>query len=165
MIPHLERLIAGLRDELQQYGEMLALLDREQELVIQRASAELFETVGSIQMQAAVIQQARARREEDRMALARALRQPDDATLTALIPQIPSDYQPLVEALIRENNQLLVRVQQRARQNHLLLTRSLELMQRFISTLFPSRDTQMYDDHGQRPLRHPMVPARYEAVG
>ena len=34
---------------------------------------------------------------------------------------------------MRENNELLVRVQQRARQNHLLLSRSVEMMQRFIT--------------------------------
>ncbi len=42
-----------------------------------------------------------------------------------------------MQALVQENNELLVRVQQRARQNHLLLLRSLELMQKLINSLFP----------------------------
>ena len=90
---------------------------------------------------------------------------PADAPIASLNQHLPPSYRPLVEALLRENNELLVRVQQRARQNHLLLSRSLELMQRFITTLFPSRDTQVYDDHGHRPLRAQPLRPLYEAVG
>lgn len=165
MTDPLETLIAALRDELQQYGEMLALLDREQELVVSRASTELFDAVGAIQNQAAVIQQARARRDGCRSALAEALGEPLEMPFQQLIPRLPADYQPLIDALVRENNQLLVRVQQRARQNHLLLSRSLELMQRFISSLLPARDTQVYDDHGHRESRAQLWRPMYEAVG
>ena len=42
-----------------------------------------------------------------------------------------------MEALVRENNELLVRVQQRARQNHLLLSHCVELMQQLINSIFP----------------------------
>lgn len=165
MMPALEPLVAALRDELQQYGEMLALLDREQELVVNRASAKLFESIGAIQSHAAVIQRARDQRDSCRAALAGELRQPVDTPLTLLLASVPPHYRPLIEALVQENNQLLIRVQQRARQNQLLLTRSLELMQRFISTLFPTRDTQVYNDHGHRPTRTQTVRPLYEAVG
>jgi flagellar biosynthesis/type III secretory pathway chaperone len=165
MMAQLESLIAALRDELQQYGEMLALLDREQELVLRRASSELFDSVSAIQGQAVVLQTARRHREECRAELATALGRPADAPISELMGLVPSDYRPLLDALIRENNHLLVRVQQRARQNHLLLTRSLELMQRFIATLFPSRDSQVYDDHGARPSRLQPLQSLYEAVG
>lgn len=165
MIETLQNLIETLRHELQQYGEMLALLDREQELVVQRASQELFDTVSAIQVQAKAIQDARAVREGARAELARALGQDAELGFEGLIPLIPAEYRPLTEALVRENNQLLFRVQQRARQNHLLLTRSLELMQRFLGTLFPSRDSQVYDDRGTRPVWAPTVRPLYEAVG
>lgn len=165
MIDTLNALIAALREELQQYGEMLTLLDREQEFVMRRASQDLFEAVTAIQSQAGVIQQAREAREDRRNEVAAALGLPGDTSFTSLIPKLPADYQPLVQALVRENNQLLVRVQQRARQNHLLLSRSLELMQRFMSMLFPARDSQVYDDHGQRPSWSPPLHSLYEAVG
>lgn len=161
----LDALITALREELQQYGEMLALLDREQELVMLRAGADLLESVSAVQSQSAAIQQARARREEARRALATSLGQPEDSAFAILVPLLPPHYRPLVDALVRENNQLIVRVQQRARQNHLLLSRSLELMQRFLTTLFPSRDPQVYDDHGLRPAWSPPAYSRYEAVG
>lgn len=165
MIETLQHLIDTLRQELQQYGEMLALLDREQDLVVQRASQELFDTVSGIQSQAAVIQEARARREVARSEVAEALGRSPDLAFDELVPLLPAEYRPLLEALVRENNQLLFRVQQRARQNHLLLSRSLELMQRFLTTLFPSRDSQVYDDRGTRPSWAPTLRPLYEAVG
>ena len=88
-----------------------------------------------------------------------------DLELDLSEPLVPAEYRPLLDALVRENNQLLFRVQQRARQNHLLLSRSLELMQRFLSTLFPTRDNQVYNDHGTRPIWAPTLRPLYEAVG
>jgi hypothetical protein len=55
----LEPLITALREELQQYGEMLALLDRQQEQVKARAAAEIFQSISLIQAQATAIQSAR----------------------------------------------------------------------------------------------------------
>lgn len=165
MIEHLQTLIHALREELQQYGEMLALLDRQQELVVARAAEDLFQSISAIQNQANVIQRARAVREERRQTVAAALVQPADTVFTVLIPLLPADYQPLMQALVQENNQLLFRVQQRAHQNHLLLSRSLELMKRFMSTLFPSRETQVYNDQGNHQII--TLPARplYDAIG
>ena len=165
MTDALQHLIDTLRDELQQYGEMLALLDREQDLIVQRSSQDLLDTVSSIQSQAGIIQEARSRRELARAGVAEQLGQPAQLTFEELLPMLPAEYRPLLEALVSENNQLLFRVQQRARQNHLLLSRSLELMQRFIATLFPSRDNQVYDDHGTRPFWAPTLRPLYEAVG
>ena len=61
-----------------------------------------------------------------------------------------------------------IRVQQRSRQNHLLLARTLELMQRFMNGLFlaSTSPVSVYDGTGVLPGRA-MVPAHalYEAVG
>lgn len=160
----LERLIATLREELEQYGEMLALLDQEQEQVISRHAEDLVQTVQAIADQGELIQAARQRRTEARCALARHLRQADDAPFSNLLPLLPAEYRPLVEALVQENNHLLFRVQQRARQNHLLLNRCLHLMQRLISSLCPS-GTSVYSGNGT--LHPPSLPRGplYEAVG
>jgi flagellar biosynthesis/type III secretory pathway chaperone len=82
-----------------------------------------------------------------------------------LIPCLPADYRPLVAALVDENNHLLVRVRQRARQNHVLLRRSVELMRELLRTLFPARQTSVYNGHGQK--RVPALDTRslYNAVG
>ena len=158
-------IISALRDELQQYGGLLALLDRQQTLVIARESDELFQSVSDIQSQARVVQQTRAEREGRQRALARGLAVAEDSAFAALIALLPPDYQPLVEALVHENNDLMRRVQKRARQNHLLLSRSLELMQRFMGMLFPAREVHVYNDHGAWQNHVAAAHPLYEAVG
>jgi hypothetical protein len=55
---------------------------------------------------------------------------------------------------VDENNELLVRVRQRARQNHLLLSRSAELMRGLLETLLPSRETRACNGNGTMPTAH-----------
>jgi flagellar biosynthesis/type III secretory pathway chaperone len=165
MIDCIVKLVGALRDELQQYGEMLALLDRQQQQVIARAADEAFQTIGLIKSQGLAIQNARARREDCRAEVAQTLQKTEAAPFTELIPMLPSDYQPLVTALVEENNELLVRVRQRARMNHLLLSRSMELMQSLINTLFPGRETRVYTGQGVTQMRGLGHRPMYEAVG
>jgi len=145
----LNALIEALRNELRQYGEMLARLDEQQDSIIRRAADDILATVGSIQEQGAVLQSVRQERETRQRQLARHLRQSEDAGLMALIEKMPPDYRPLAKALMDENNELLARVQQRARQNHLLLRRSLDLMQQLLQSLMPSGHNSVYDHQGQ----------------
>ncbi|HWH70569.1 MAG TPA: hypothetical protein VNT26_14370, partial [Candidatus Sulfotelmatobacter sp.] len=62
-------------------------------------------------------------------------------------------------------NELLVRVQQRARQNHLLLSRAMELMQRFINTLVPGASPTTYTEVGLALAGAGPDHALYNAVG
>lgn len=165
MTATVQALIEALRLELQQYGEMLALLDRQQELVISRAAGELVDSITVINSQSTAIHKARASREQARKALAASLHQPEDAAFNALIPAVHADVRPLLGALVDENNALLIRVQQRARQNHMMLSRSLELMRKLVQSLLPSNRTTVYTDGGE--LLPDAVPTKslYEAVG
>lgn len=165
MTEHLKLVISTLREELKQYGEMIALLDQQQEYMMARATEDLFQSVAVIQAQSNAIQSARRIREGHQKALALAAGLTESAGFTDIIPRLPADYRPLVQALVQENNHLLVRVQQRARQNHLLLSRSCELMQSLIGTLFPARDTTTYTDRGGRFQHSLPINSLYEAVG
>ncbi|HYG21182.1 MAG TPA: flagellar export chaperone FlgN [Verrucomicrobiae bacterium] len=161
----LQHLIESLREELKEYGEMLALLDLQQELVVHRRPQDLLECVTAINSQAETIATAREEREQRRRHAAVQLNLHEDSSFNVLIPHFPPEYRPLIHALVQENNELLIRVQQRARQNHLLLNRVVELMQRFLSTLFPGAAPTTYNGTGhtlsavlpQRPL--------YDAIG
>jgi|SRR5947209_2819009 len=137
MIVTLQNLIEALRNELQQYGEMLALLDHQQELVSLQGADDLPNSISAIDEQSAAIQAARANRQLAQRNLAEERDQPRGSTFAHLLPLIPEQYRPLVTALIQENNELLLRVRERAEENHLLLRRSMEKMQRFITTLSP----------------------------
>jgi flagellar biosynthesis/type III secretory pathway chaperone len=165
MIDLIETLVAALREELKQYGEMLALLDHQQAYALQRQTDDLLRTVADINAQGGAIQTARRAREQYQRNLARQLDCAEDATFAALIPRLPANYQPLVQALVEENNELLERIQRRARQNHLLLSRAVDLMQRFLSSFFPAAGTPTYGDNGQ--LVEPALsrPAVFEFVG
>jgi flagellar biosynthesis/type III secretory pathway chaperone len=161
----LSNLIEALREELKQYGEMLALLDQQQHLVMRRQVAELPNNVNSVNAQAGVIAAARQEREQRQRHLARLLQLSEPVTFTVLIPLLPADYRPLVDALVRENNELLVRVQQRARQNHLMLSHCVELMQQLINSIYPAVAPTTYDGNGHVPMAAVPPQPLYQAVG
>ena len=159
------RLIEALRHELHQYGEMLALLDHQQAAVMVRAADDVLQSVTAINDHVATVQVARQQRELCQTEVARALRKSDKTPFATLIPSLPEKFRSAVQALLQENNQLLVRVQQRARQNHLLLSRSLELMQQLMHALAPASQPTTYDDAGNVEAGVPQTPPIYEAVG
>lgn len=160
----LQRLIDALRDELKHYGELLARLEHQQDLVIHRNPDDLLGSVSDIQSQAAALQRARAHRDLCRREVAMATGLAETTPFTELVPRLSLECQPLVAALVSENNDLLLRVQQRTRQNHLLLARSVKMMQQLISTLAPGEGT-LYSDRGN--VSGKIIPVRsyYEAVG
>jgi flagellar biosynthesis/type III secretory pathway chaperone len=151
MIESIKKLIEALRDELKNYGEMLALLDRQQEYLMTRAANEVSQSVSLVQAQGMAIQEARERREDCRRAVAGAAGKAENTSFKELIPLLPADYQPLLKALVDENNELLFRVRRRARQNHLMLKRSVELMQQLLNSLCPSSRTPIRNGHGKLP--------------
>src|SRR5205814_6593147 len=100
MTPNLEKIIESLRNELQQYGEMLALLDHQQELVRMRGADDILHSIAAINAQSAAIQSARERRAAAQRELARELGQPEETTFGALLPLVAEHYRPLVNALV-----------------------------------------------------------------
>jgi flagellar biosynthesis/type III secretory pathway chaperone len=157
--------IDSLREELKQYGELLALLDQQQQLVVLREGTELLESVVAVDAQAVAVQAARQEREQRRSHLARSLELEESSGLKELTGALPTDYQPLVQALVQENQELLVRVRQRARQNHLLLSRSVELMQRLINAFAPAVNTGTYTSNGAARTRASSAHTFYESLG
>jgi flagellar biosynthesis/type III secretory pathway chaperone len=145
----IQGLINALREELQQYGEMLALLEQQQKLVVQRSGAALLDNLAAINAQTSVIQVARRDREQFQTRLSLSRQLPADARFSSLLREVPEPHRGLVKTLVGEINQCLRRVQQRARQNHLLLSCSVEMMQRFMALLFPSSSVTTYDQSGK----------------
>lgn len=160
----LANLIEALREELKQYGEMLALLDQQQDEVLQRRTGELLRSVDAVNAQVEVIHIARKEREQYRRHLACTLNLNSDAGFLALLPMLPVEYRMLIEALVRENNELLIRIKQRARQNHLLLNRAVELMQHFINSLSPLPSAVTYNQTGVVPALNSVPHAAFEAL-
>ena len=107
----------------------------------------------------------RREREQHQRNVARQLALDDEAPFQAIIPLLPADYRPLVQALVQENNELLVRVHHRTRQNHLLLSHAVELMQQLISAIFPGGSPKTYDKSGRLPAGNLPQYSLYESVG
>jgi hypothetical protein len=164
MLESLKKLIEALRDELQNYGEMLVLLDRQQEYLMNRAANEVSQSISLVQTQGMAIQAARERREECRRQVAVEAGQLDTTSFGELIPLLPADYQPLLKALVEENNELLFRVRRRARQNHLMLKRSVELMQQVLNSLSPPAQAASGRGHDRSAVRLQPSPQLHEEV-
>jgi hypothetical protein len=60
----LHNFVESLREELKQYGELLALLELQQAQVVRRLADELLETVSAVNAQGDAIQVARREREQ-----------------------------------------------------------------------------------------------------
>jgi hypothetical protein len=135
MTEPLNNFVESLREELKQFGELLALLDVQRDQVVRRLADELLATVSAINTQGEAIQAARRERTQRQRELAESLDLPAGVRASELIAQLPPVYRPLVAALIEENNHLLARVRQRARQNHILLRRAVEMMGQFINSI------------------------------
>ena len=164
MTEHLHNFIESLREELRHYGELLALLETQQEQVIRRQADDLPATVQAINSQAETIQAARRERAQRQRELAQSLELAAETRIALMLPLLPQAHRPLIEALVEESNQLLVRVRQRARQNHLLLSRSLELMEKLMHS-FCDLGVPTYNQSGAvaapRRSRHGL----YEGIG
>ncbi len=161
----LHNLIEALREELKQYGEMLAVLEQQHQSVVQRQTNTLLQNVADINAQANVIAAVRHEREQHRRHVARQIGLEENASFALIIPLLPPDYRPLMQALVHENNALLIRIQQRARQNQLLLSHAVELMQQLINSIFPGSNPKTYDNNGRLPVSSLPQRSIYEQVG
>ena len=165
MKDHLHNLVESLREELKEYSGVLNLLSRQQDMVIQRQTQDLIQCVSQLNSQVEVLAATRQEREQRQRHLARLLGLPEEASFAVLVPRLPGEYRPLVQTLVAENNELLQRIQGRARQNHLLLTRITELMQRLLDPFFPGSQSRTYTDDGRMLAAGLPQHSLYEAIG
>lgn len=166
MSEKLEQLVAALRNELQHYGELLALFEAQQEHLVRRDADQVLGSVARINALTSVVQDARRDRVHRLQDLAESLSVPPDGQLTTLLPALPGSRRAQIQALMTENNRLLARIQTRARQNHSMLSHSLEHMNRFIHALVGAKaGTVVYDGVGSVAAAAIQTPSIYEAVG
>jgi hypothetical protein len=133
MTGYVEQLVEALRNELQQYGEMLALLDTQDS-----AGGELpaiLNACEAIQRQGAAIEEARLLRLQQQARLAWVAGQPDKESILDLLPDLPAHYQLLLSALIAEINGLVGLVREKALQCHIRLNAAAEQLERLVATM------------------------------
>lgn len=149
MIDQIELLVERLRDELKQYGELMALLDRQQELVLQRDADGIQATAEQIDQQSVVLEEFKSIRQQVQGELAQAMGLTSVKTIEGLIPHMPDAYRPLIKALVEDNNFSIQRIGHVARQNHMLLSRSIEMVGGLIRSICPEQSPSVYNGSGE----------------
>ena len=165
MIALLDQTVDALRNELQQCGEMLALLEAQGGFSKERAQVPGLLLLADVNTQGALLQSIRTQREDYQRQLAWFFECPDRAALQDLIPLLPEAYRPLVTALLRENLQLLRRIRERAALNHQMLRRSLDRMQSFIDSLSSPDPTALLGEEPDSFAAEPDGPTDRAATG
>jgi flagellar biosynthesis/type III secretory pathway chaperone len=160
-----EPLVETLRSELQEYGGLFNLLARQQDRIIERRPDDVLAINDEIENQTHAVAELRLRREELVDALTRRAGLKAPGTLRGLVPCFPEVVRPLVEALITDINHRVRRNRQKARQNHLLLSRAMELTEQTLRVLQPENFTRTYQRTGKVSLTGRPAAARYQAVG
>ena len=166
MNEELNNLITALREELTQYGEVLALMQEQQELIINRSANDLLLNLNAVNEQMERVAATRQQRELFRQQLVTSLGGTDETTFREMTAMLPAEVQPLLDALVQEINQLLQNIQKWLRQNHMLLQRSLDLMQTIMKSMFPSSSAVAgtYGRSGQVSPVNPPPSSLYEGI-
>ena len=118
----LQQLIEALREELQQCGGLLAQLEDAARLTFKDTPG----ATGPDPLRADALLAARQARDFSRQQLAWAAQKPHAASVAELIPSLPQDHQPLVDALVEETEDLWRRLYERLRQDRSWLQRARE---------------------------------------
>jgi flagellar biosynthesis/type III secretory pathway chaperone len=147
-----ETLVDALRSELQEYGCLLNLFNEQQNAILQRRPDQVLIVSASIEEQLKTVNRHRKLREELVKKSAATVDKPLNSALLELMEFFPASVQPLFRALIEEVNRLLVRTKRRARQNQMLLARSIEVTQDMLRLLNPGIITTTYSRKGRLKL-------------
>lgn len=153
-----------LRNELQEYGALLALFEEQQANLLRRDADQVAALAVSIEQQSAAVQIGRVRREQVVQSFAVEHGAAADSTLRSLLPHFPADVQPLLRALIDEINHLIHRIRRDARHNQMLLARALQAHEEALRTLLPDTfKTRTYSAKGS--VSSASVVSAWQAAG
>jgi flagellar biosynthesis/type III secretory pathway chaperone len=144
-----QEIVAMLQNELQEYGGLLHLFDRQQKCIVHQDPTGFLDINVDVDEQIAKLTRCRHEREELVRQTAVALGKPNDITLSALSHSFAPEHQPLLRALIEEINDLITRTQRRTRQNRMLLGQCVESARQLLTISNPGAIPGTYGAHGQ----------------
>jgi hypothetical protein len=147
--PHFQEIVVMLQNELQEYGGLLHLFDRQQKCIVHQDPTGFLDINVDVDEQIAKLSHCRLGREELVRQTALALGKSKDITLSALSHSFAAEHQPLLRALIDEINDLITRTQRRTRQNRMLLSQCVESARQLLAVSNPGAIPGTYGAHGQ----------------
>ena len=157
-----QEIVAMLQNELQEYGGLLHLFDRQQKCIVHQDPTGFLDINVDVDEQIAKLSHCRLEREELVRQTALALGKSKDITLSALSHSFAAEHQPLLRALIDEINDLITRTQRRTRQNRMLLSQCVESARQLLAISNPGAIPGTYGAHGQ--IRTQYNTDRYSAA-
>ena len=143
-----EDLLGLLRDELQEYGGLVGLLNAQQQSILDRRPESLLEINQSVQTQMEASQMLHRRRQGFVSSLASSYGESDESTLSELLPHFPDVTQPMFQSIIEEINSLISKIRRKIEQNQRLLIRLTEVTDQILSVTDPSAHSKTYDKSG-----------------
>lgn len=161
----LDEFVECLRSELHGYGELLALMESQQVQIISRDTVQIETSTQKINEQFKVIQSLKNNRSEQQAKISISVGLVPNATYKEQRDFFPADFRNLTDALVEENNTLLKEVKSKAKQNQMLLFRTVEMMQEFINHLLPRNEVQSYNSQGAKQSTRVEQTNLYEAMG
>jgi len=157
-----DSLVDILREEIQEYGGLFNLLDRQQDEIFQRDPEAVLKTNEEIEACMEGMGGLRERREEKVRQMAALCGCDSSLSLKQMLPFFPEFVRPMMEALVDEINQMVRRTRRKARQNFLLLSRTMELAQETLRALQPDSCSKTYTRKGSVGVNG-KLPSRYRA--
>jgi hypothetical protein len=126
-----DELVSALRDELQEKGGLIRLLNQQTETLYRRDHVENERLEDQIRNQIRLATRCRQTRDLILRQIAAKLDMPDDAPTSEILARFPEYVQPLLEALFLEVDRLSGRLEERLRQNQ-------QLKERFMVEIAPA---------------------------
>jgi hypothetical protein len=125
-----DELVSALRDELQEKGGLIRLLNQQTEALYRRDHVENERLEDQIRNQIRLATRCRQTRDLILRQTAAKLDMPDDPPAGEILARFPEYVQPLLEALFLEVDRLSGRLEERLRQNQ-------QLKERFMVEIAP----------------------------
>ena len=148
-----EQLAQALRLELQEYGGLLNLFKEQQKGITHHDMELLIELNDEITDQVERANSLRVEREQVSMLLCEQVSLEPNSLLIDLLEFVPSQFEPMLHALIEEVNDLIGSISMKIRQNNLLAARAQEIVEQILSHAEPTVVTKTYTPKGSIAAR------------
>ncbi len=142
-------LVDLLREEVQEYGGLYNLLERQQDEIFNREPENVMRTNEDIEAHMKLMNTLREKREAKVRTMAEERNCDPSQSLKKMLPEFPDFIRPMLAALIDEVNAMVSRTRRKARQNYLLLSRTMEITQEALRMSEPDNYTKTYSRKGR----------------
>jgi hypothetical protein len=133
----IEELTSILRKEVEEYGELLAVLVEQQEKIMIRDSTALLEINRKMEVQMEINEGLLIERHRLIALMAGEPGGGSEPTLSQLIDSFPDAVQPMFQSFAEEINNLISRARRKMKQNQVLLSRLSEVADELVKAISP----------------------------